>query len=88
MRFHRSSTLTCQELVELVTEYVEGALPAPQRRGFEAHVAHCSGCATYLHQLQVLIQLLGEIEPHSLSVQPRPDLRDALAEWNRSSHRS
>jgi anti-sigma factor RsiW len=49
--------LTCQELVELVTDYLEDALPAPERARFEAHVAGCEACATYLAQMRATIRL-------------------------------
>ena len=49
MRLDRD--LTCIELVELVTEYLEGGLGAGERERFEEHLGSCEGCATYLDQM-------------------------------------
>ena len=49
--------LTCRELVELVTDYLEGALSAADRARFEAHVAACEGCDRYVEQIRASIAL-------------------------------
>ena len=51
--------LSCRELVELVTAYLEGTLPAGARKRFEAHLAECDGCTTYLEQMRTTIRLSG-----------------------------
>ena len=51
--------LTCQELVELVTDYFENALGPADRARFEAHVAECPGCDIYLRQMQTTLKLVG-----------------------------
>lgn len=56
--------MTCQELVELVTEYLEGALSREDRSRFEAHVAECPGCATYLSQFEATIAIVRAIGRH------------------------
>lgn len=53
--------LACSELVELVTDYLEGALPEPERRRFEAHLATCEGCANYLGQMKATIRITGTL---------------------------
>jgi len=50
--------LTCRELVELVTEELEGALPAAQRTRYLAHLAACEGCADHVEQLHVTLRVL------------------------------
>jgi predicted anti-sigma-YlaC factor YlaD len=50
--------LTCQELVELVTEYLERALVLAQQARFEGHLAQCRSCRTYLEQMRQTIRLL------------------------------
>ena len=66
--------LVCQELVEVVTDYLEGALDRRTRRRFEAHIAECDGCEAYLAQIRTTVALIG-----SLRTQPlRPDTRAAL----------
>ena len=53
-----SQDLTCQQLVELVTDYLEDALGPRERARFEAHVAGCEGCDAYLDQMRATIALL------------------------------
>jgi hypothetical protein len=53
--------LTCQELVELVTEYLEGGLTAAERERFEEHVVVCGGCANHLDQIRTTIELAGRV---------------------------
>ncbi len=52
---------TCQDVVALVTEYLEEALSGAERARFEAHLAACPGCAIYLRQMQRTIQALGTL---------------------------
>lgn len=52
------SELTCREFVELVTEYLEGALSDERRTALDAHIAECGGCTAYLHQMQQTITAL------------------------------
>jgi anti-sigma factor RsiW len=63
--------MTCQQLVELVTDYLEGALPPDDTARFEAHVAGCPGCDTYLEQMRSTIAVTrasGEaVEPAAVS---------------------
>jgi anti-sigma factor RsiW len=51
--------LSCQELVELVTDYLEGAMAPEERERFDAHVADCPGCDIYLEQMRTTIALAG-----------------------------
>ena len=51
--------LACRELVELVTDYLEDALPAAERERFEAHLAECEACDTYVEQVRATIRLAG-----------------------------
>jgi anti-sigma factor RsiW len=75
--------LSCQELVELVTDYLEGALPREDRARFEAHVAACSGCETYVSQMRAMIALAraggDRVQPRDVS-----PLLDAFRDWRRS----
>jgi anti-sigma factor RsiW len=66
--------LTCRELVEVVTDYLEGRMPAERRLRFEEHVAFCDGCQTYLEQMQETIRLTGTLREDDV----RPEARDAL----------
>lgn len=75
--------LTCQELVELVTEYLEAALPSPERARFEAHLAGCPGCAAYLDQIRQTAALLGRLEPEPIPADTLGPLLEAFRGWRR-----
>jgi len=55
--------MTCDEVVELVTAYLEGALPPQERDRFEAHRQGCSGCETYVSQVRLTVSALGQLQP-------------------------
>jgi anti-sigma factor RsiW len=72
--------LTCVHVVEIVTEYLEGALPAAEARRLERHLGGCPGCSEYVEQLRAVSGSLGGLSEPSL---PR-ELRDGLiAEFGR-----
>ena len=74
--------LSCQELVELVTDYLEGALAPEERARFDAHVAECPGCDRYLEQMRATIALAGA----SADLERRPEvsgLLEAFRDWKR-----
>jgi anti-sigma factor RsiW len=73
--------LTCKELVELVTDYVEGLLAPAERARFEAHLATCSGCRAYLEQMRQTIALLGSLPEASLSDEARIELLMLFRHW-------
>ena len=66
--------LICKELVEVVTDYLEGRMPVDQRLLFEEHLAFCSWCDTYLAQMRQTIRLTGTLKEDDLS----DEARDAL----------
>ena len=73
--------LECQQAVELVTDYLEGALSRWQRRRFEAHIRACPNCSAYLEQIQAVIATSGWITPDDLSPQARADLTALYRRW-------
>ena len=73
--------LSCRELVELVTDYVEGALPRRGRRRFEAHIAACEHCATYVDQMRQTLSALGTLNEDSISPAARDALLHAFRGW-------
>jgi anti-sigma factor RsiW len=73
--------MPCRELVELVTDYLEDRLPARDRARFEAHIADCEYCATYLEQMRQTIRVLGRLPEESLSGAAREALLDAFRDW-------
>jgi anti-sigma factor RsiW len=78
------STITCQDVVELVTSYLEGTMAADDRTRFEAHLAICPGCERYLRQMERTIALVGEVREESLAPATRQRLVEAFADWKRS----
>jgi anti-sigma factor RsiW len=75
--------LTCKELVEVVTDYLEGRMPAEQRLLFEEHLAFCDWCQTYLQQLRETIRLAGTLREDDLTPQARDRLLGVFREWRR-----
>jgi len=73
--------LACIELVELVTDYLEGVLPAAERDRFDGHVASCRGCAAYLHQMRELVRASGRIAARAAAPRPPPALLQMFASW-------
>jgi anti-sigma factor RsiW len=72
--------LVCQEVVELVTAYLDDALDPAARARFEAHLEGCDGCATYLDQLRATVATVGKIRDEDLDPIYRMRLMDAFAE--------
>lgn len=73
--------MPCQELVEVITDYLQGAIAEVDRRRFEPHLAECNACRDYLEQFRLTIALVGRIEPESLSARTREDLLTAFRDW-------
>ena len=76
--------LTCEELVELITEYLEGAMPPDDRARFEAHLAFCEGCRNYLTQMRVTIESTGSLSGESIPAPERAKLLEAFRSWRSS----
>ena len=73
--------MRCRELVELVTDYLEGTLPAEDRARFGRHLAGCEGCQAYLDQMRQTIGALGRLPPESLSPEAENELVEAFRGW-------
>lgn len=73
--------LTCRELVELVTDYSEGALSASGRARFEAHVSRCGDCTVYVEQMRQTLEVMGSIPVESLSPEAEQELLAAFRGW-------
>ena len=81
MRVPLRAGLTCREVVELVTDYLEGALSGRDRRRFERHIAGCDGCTTYLAQMRLAIEALGRVPETAVSPRAREQLTHAFRDW-------
>jgi len=77
----RRRDIVCQQAVELVTDYLEGALSRRDRRRFEAHIRACPNCTAYLEQIRITIELTGTIEPEALTPEARAELSDLYRRW-------
>jgi anti-sigma factor RsiW len=75
--------MPCQELVEVITDYLEGALSPEDRRRFDEHLAACSGCRTYLEQMRVTIRLTGALKTDHIPDGVRDQLLAAFRDWKR-----
>ena len=75
--------LTCQEFVELVTDYLDGALDEDTKNLFDQHLALCAGCETYLDQMKETASLLGEIPVETLSEEMQATLLAAFRDFPR-----
>ncbi len=74
--------MTCRELVELVTEYWEGALTVQERGRFEAHIKGCDACGNYIEQMRLLIKASGRLEEKDLEPAAREELLVAFRGWS------
>jgi anti-sigma factor RsiW len=73
--------VVCEEVVELVTDYLEGALSRSERRRFERHLAGCPHCTEYLAQMRETIRLAGRLVPEDLSPQMRQEFSELFRRW-------
>jgi predicted anti-sigma-YlaC factor YlaD len=76
--------ITCQEVTELVNDYVEGVLGAHETALFEQHLNFCDGCDWYVDQMRVTIAAVGRIEERNVP----PEIRDRLLNAFRDRSRS
>jgi anti-sigma factor RsiW len=79
-----TEALSCQELVELITDYLDGALDERDLRAFEAHLAACDGCTEYLEQMRTTIRVVGTLTPNDLTQAAETALMQAFRDWKRS----
>ena len=75
--------LACTEEVELITDYLEGALPDAQRARLEVHLETCPGCTEYVEQMRTIAGSLGELREEQLSAETRAGLIESFREFRR-----
>lgn len=76
--------LSCQEVVELVTEYLDESLSAKDTSLFEQHLNFCEGCVWYVDQLRTTVETVGEIREEDISPEAKERLMGAFREWRGS----
>ncbi len=73
--------LTCQEVVELITDYLEGALLPETRAQFEEHLAGCPGCRHYLEQMRLTIGMLRNLAHEPVFPETKEELLQRFRQW-------
>jgi predicted anti-sigma-YlaC factor YlaD len=73
--------MTCRELVDVITDYLEGTLAEADRVRFEEHLLECPYCQNYLDQMRETIRTLGALREESLSPQARQSLLESFRDW-------
>ena len=79
-----TSELSCRELVELVSDYLEGALDASEQARFEEHLAICEGCRSYLEQMRTTIAVTGSVDDSALEPGALDRLLAAFRDWKQA----
>lgn len=74
--------LTCQQITEIITDYLEGRLSFADRMRFQMHVGMCKHCRAYLRQMKATIGSLGELPDEPIPADVRDELRKRFAAWN------
>jgi hypothetical protein len=80
---HSPLHISCQELVELVSDYVEGALAPDEASLFEQHLNFCDGCVLYVDQVRKTISAVGELRPEHVPADTKEKLLTAFRDWSR-----
>ena len=81
LRFRPPAQLPCQEVVEMVTDYLEGAMPTAERRRLEHHLTGCRHCTDYLAQMRETIRLTGRLTPEDLTPDMSTELTELYRRW-------
>ena len=76
--------ITCRELVELVTEYLDGTLPSQERMRLEAHLTECPYCEEYVAQMRRTVAALGQLPPEPIDPAREQVLLEAFRGWRRA----
>ncbi len=77
----RRQAVACRQVVELVSDYIEGALPRRERLRLESHFAGCEHCTEYLAQMRETIRLTGTLVVEDLTPRMREDLLGVYRRW-------
>ncbi len=85
MQATSDNELTCKELVELVTAYLENALPDGERARFERHLGYCPGCVEYVEQARRTIQISGRLGEDSLLPTTQDELLSVFRRWKQET---
>lgn len=81
MLVRRRRPLSCQQVVELISDYLEGNLGRSERHRVEDHLRGCPNCTAYLRQMRDTIRALGTVTPDDLSPAAREELTRLFRHW-------
>ena len=81
MRIAIAPKITCRELVQLITDYLEDDLSKRDRRRFERHLRGCDGCTTYVEQMRQTVRLAGSLGEGDVPPDARDELLAAFSDW-------
>jgi anti-sigma factor RsiW len=73
--------MTCRELVQVITDYLEGTLSRRDRRRFDRHLRECDGCTVYVEQMRETIRLAGALREDDLAPAVREELLEVFRDW-------
>jgi anti-sigma factor RsiW len=75
--------MTCQDLAQLVTDYLDGAMPAAERAVFERHLAVCPACVRFVRQMKATVETLGRVPPEAITPEVEGKLLEQFRSWKR-----
>ena len=78
-----AGNMSCQELVDLMTEYFEGSLTFTDRIRFQIHLGFCVGCRNYLNQMKHTIRTLGKLPSEPMPTEVREELLKRFRTWKK-----
>jgi anti-sigma factor RsiW len=81
MRLFTPAEIPCQQVVELISDYLEGALSVRDRRRLEHHLAGCPHCSAYLAQMRETLRLTGQLVPEDLSPEMEREFSEVYRQW-------
>jgi anti-sigma factor RsiW len=84
----RGLEIDCQDLVELVTDYLEDVLSPDDRRRFEEHLEICEGCDAYVEQMRETVRLTGRLTDEQIPAEMRDRLLTAFRGWRAGGERA
>jgi anti-sigma factor RsiW len=76
-----ADALACQELVEIITDYLEGAMSPGDRARFEAHIRACGDCTAYLEQMRQTVSVVGRLREQDVPASAMEPLLQAFRTW-------
>jgi predicted anti-sigma-YlaC factor YlaD len=79
-----TNKLVCKEVVELVTDYLEGALLPEKRVQLEEHIAGCPGCTNYIEQVRLTIGMLRSLTQESVFPETKEEMLQVFRQWKKS----